>query len=295
MEVIIILIISIVLFIILYKKEVIKNLSYRSKKYLELNKEIEGLEQWKSRLNEDINNAQALIKHLINENEQIAKEQLDKEITAIRVLKMKQLDEEQKEKIQQLLNEEENIKLQIEPLRQELLEYESKQNAIIAAKKREREIENNKQFHSIQLSQEAIEDISFLRQILQQIHKKEIISKIIWENYYMVPTKDMLKRVIGNDKKCGVYKITDINTNECYIGQSVDIAARLQQHIKGTLGIQSIADQYVHHIMAERGIENFLFEIITLCERNQLNTMEKYYINFYKSNEYGWNMTKGGS
>lgn len=47
--------------------------------------------------------------------------------------------------------------------------------------------------------------------------------------------------------------------------------------------------------MLKDGVENFAFEVIEECERNQLNNREIYWIDFYKAQEYGYNMTRGGS
>ena len=47
--------------------------------------------------------------------------------------------------------------------------------------------------------------------------------------------------------------------------------------------------------MMEDGVENFTFEVLEECERSALNDRETYYIEFYRSQEYGYNMTKGGA
>lgn len=47
--------------------------------------------------------------------------------------------------------------------------------------------------------------------------------------------------------------------------------------------------------MIKDGIENFTFEVLEECGRSQLNDREKYYINFYKAQEWGYNMGKGGA
>jgi len=47
--------------------------------------------------------------------------------------------------------------------------------------------------------------------------------------------------------------------------------------------------------MQADGVENFSFEVLEECERSKLNEEEIYWINYYKSQEYGYNMTKGGS
>jgi len=44
-------------------------------------------------------------------------------------------------------------------------------------------------------------------------------------------------RVLGKKVICGIYKITNLLTNECYIGQSVNISDRWKQHCKCGLGI----------------------------------------------------------
>jgi hypothetical protein len=47
--------------------------------------------------------------------------------------------------------------------------------------------------------------------------------------------------------------------------------------------------------MLKDGVENFSFEIIEKCNRENLNEKEKYWISFYKSQEHGYNMTKGNN
>lgn len=47
--------------------------------------------------------------------------------------------------------------------------------------------------------------------------------------------------------------------------------------------------------MEKLGLENFTFEVIEYCPATQLNEREKYWIDFYKSNIYGFNMTAGNS
>lgn len=159
--------------------------------------------------------------------------------------------------------------------------------------KREQELNNEKDFHRIVLSKAAIEDISYIKSILDKIHKKDIIAKVVWEAYIQGPVKELMNRIVGTEKKTGIYKITKIDTKECYIGQAADLKSRLTQHIKGSLGIQTIADQRIHHEMADIGIENWFFEILEECSKEELNEKERYWINFYRSNEYGYNQTRG--
>lgn len=194
---------------------------------------------------------------------------------------------------QNLKDAQEALNSRLEPLKAEVQTYENRQKEIIEAQRRELELKEQQDFHRIKLSNAAIDDIKYIRSILGQVNKREVIAKVIWEAYLQVPTKEMINRVIGANKVTGVYRITDISTGECYVGQGTDVGRRLTEHVKGTLGIQSIADQRIHHAMAEKGIENWTFEVLCQCEKEELNAMEKYYIGYYKSNEFGWNKTKG--
>ena len=45
--------------------------------------------------------------------------------------------------------------------------------------------------------------------------------------------------------------------------------------------------------MYKEGIENFSYELIEQCAREDLDKEEKYWIKFYKAQEFGYNETKG--
>ena len=191
--------------------------------------------------------------------------------------------------------EQESLNALLIPIKQEVTEYLAKRDAIIAALKREQEIADNERFHQVHLNQDTLEDIEEIKRLLSKLNNRNFVSKVIWEVYLQEPTKEMINRVFGSGKVCGIYRITNINTQECYIGQGVDVGRRITEHIKGTLGIQSIADQAIHRAMAETGLTNWTFELLEECAKEDLNNREKFYINFYKSNEYGMNKTKGCS
>ena len=44
----------------------------------------------------------------------------------------------------------------------------------------------------------------------------------------------------------------------------------------------------------KEGFWNWLIEIITYCDKDKLNELEKYYIEFFKCQEFGYNKTGGG-
>ena len=96
------------------------------------------------------------------------------------------------------------------------------------------------------------------------------------------------------EEVCGIYKITNIENKKCYIGKSLNVKKRLQDHVKGALGIRTISDQKIHREMAREGIWNFRFELLCECEKEELSEKEKYYISYFDSQNYGYNIASGG-
>ena len=97
--------------------------------------------------------------------------------------------------------------------------------------------------------------------------------------------------------KCGIYKITNLVNNHCYIGQSTDIFARWRNHKTDGLNKDSTSHNFyypLYQAFRKYGLENFSFEIIEECQRKELNIREKYWIKFYNSFESGYNQTEGG-
>lgn len=154
--------------------------------------------------------------------------------------------------------------------------------------------QQEKQFYCIQIPELEREDIHFLlTTVSPQVRNKDIIPKLVWSEYIQKPTQDLMKRV-GIEDAPGIYKITNTKTNKCYIGKSTKVRQRLIDHIKGAVGISTIADQRIHHAMLDEGLWNWTFEKICDCEKDELNEKEKYYISFFKSQEWGYNIMSGG-
>lgn len=144
------------------------------------------------------------------------------------------------------------------------------------------------------LSQDDKDDISHLREVQRSFHRKEAIDKVIWEVYYK-PAYDILMSHLfkkGQDKVCGIYKITSLTSGKIYIGQSVDIRTRWRDHIKSAL-VTGNKTNLLYSAMAKEFPENFTFEILEEVPRAQLNEREKYYIDFYQSAKFGLNILKG--
>lgn len=149
-------------------------------------------------------------------------------------------------------------------------------------------------FYTIQVPDEYKEDINFLiTTVSQKVQHPDIINKLVWAEYVRPYIEQTFKRV-GIEDKPGIYKITNIENGKCYIGKSTNVKKRLVDHFKSSIGIKTIADQLVHHEIWKTGFWNWTIEAITYCDKDKLNELEKYYIDFFKSNEFGYNKTKGG-
>lgn len=177
---------------------------------------------------------------------------------------------------------------------QQLATLRAKADAAIAAAKREEEklLEIDK--YKILVSELDLLEINRLREIAPYFRNARAIYKIIWESYYRNLTTEMINRVVGAGAHTGVYKLTNLTNQKVYIGQAVDIGERFKQHTKCGLGIDTPSNM-LYAAMLKDGVENFTFEVLEECERGQLNDREKYYIEFYRAQEHGYNMSRGGA
>ena len=96
----------------------------------------------------------------------------------------------------------------------------------------------------------------------------------------------------------GIYKIINIINNKIYIGQSVDIKRRWNDH-KSELRRNSHHNIYLQQSWNKYGEENFKFEVIEFNKSfttDDLNELEIYYIDKLKTcdNNFGYNLTQGG-
>ena len=66
-------------------------------------------------------------------------------------------------------------------------------------------------------------------------------------------------------------------------------------HCKAGLGIDTPQGNQYYRAMHEYGLDSFSFELLLECESNQLNEKEKYFIQLYNSDAFGYNMNKGVS
>ena len=207
--------------------------------------------------------------------------------------------------IQQYRNEIEEIKATIAGELHQFIEsntqikaqLESKMNylqsqveAAVAAAKRAEELKQQVNFYRIQLSETDIREIEMLREVIPYLRDKESLNKIIWKVFYEKPTSDLIGRVVGSGTHTGIYKITNIDNQMCYIGQAANIADRWKQHIKRGVGADAPTRNKLYPAMIEFGPENFTFEVIEECERSRLDEREDYWQEYFKAKEFGYSI-----
>ena len=198
----------------------------------------------------------------------------------------------QEEFVEQFREENSKKMAAAQELTEKLSELQSKTTAAVEVAKRHAEEENFTEFHSLQIDNSARNDIREIEEVLYKVSQEagEAIAKVIWKVYYEKPYTDLCGRVIGSGRHTGIYRITNSNTQMCYIGQAVDIADRWRQHIKRALGAEPRTQNKLYPAMYKEGIENFTFEVIEECDQTKLNEREDYWQDFYKAKEYGYSI-----
>ena len=181
---------------------------------------------------------------------------------------------------------------EIEELKLLLEDYKSKRDLINEAIVHEKEIREQQDFYRVVLSESDKEDIQILNTIEMRLHSREALYKLIYDVFYKKPLDDMLNRVLEGKEFCGIYRITNLKTNESYIGKSTNIKNRFKQHIRTAIGLDGVARTKIHSAMKEYGIDNFSFEVLEKCTKENYSEREKYWINFYETNVYGYNIQK---
>ena len=181
----------------------------------------------------------------------------------------------------------------IQEQEQELKSLQETRAAAIAAAQKEKEIQDNKDDYCLILPREEANDVEILRGILKKIAKPRSILMAIWQAYYAPIAKKKFPKILGKTDVCGIYKITNQETGECYIGQAVDVRRRWMDHSKMMLQIDAPKNNQLYMAAAEYGLDSFSFELLLECEPNQLNEKEKYFIKLYNSDAIGYNQNRG--
>lgn len=175
----------------------------------------------------------------------------------------------------------------------EVKDYKEITDAINKEILRQRALEEKQDFYRVQISDPYKHDIALLNGLRNEIIKTDILDKIIYDVYISKSVKEMIKRVLSGKDPSGIYKVTNIKTKEIYIGKSTGIGSRWTNHIKSAYGLEGVADSQFQRALKKYGVENFTWEALEEVPKEKLSEREKYYIEFYNTIEYGYNMRKG--
>ena len=172
----------------------------------------------------------------------------------------------------------------------QLQDAKEKADAAVEVNKRAELERQEKDFYRLQLSDIDVEEIQRIRSIEPYLRKKEPLNKVVWKVYYEKPYTDLIGRVVGQGRKTGIYKITNLENGMCYVGQAVDIAERWKQHIKRGIGADPPTQNKLYPAMLAIGVENFTFEIIEQCNGSKLSEREQYWQDFYHAKDFGYSI-----
>ena len=94
----------------------------------------------------------------------------------------------------------------------------------------------------------------------------------------------------------GIYKITNLTNQKCYIGKSNNLERRWKDHqrLAFTFGHKEY-NKTLYQAIRKYGLENFKFEVIDILDDYSISgEREIYWINYYNSYKDGYNETNGG-
>ena len=91
--------------------------------------------------------------------------------------------------------------------------------------------------------------------------------------------------------KSGIYKITCLKNKKVYIGQSVKVKFRCQNH-RSKLRGNIHHNEHLQRAFNKYGEDQFTFEALHYCNEDQLNDFETYYIDLFNamSKKSGFNL-----
>ena len=273
--------------------------------YYNIEKDVENLKGKKEELQDAIESGQELAKKSVKVVYDIAYQNMAEAVEREAEKASVALEKNRKEYEEEYLNvlndftkDFNEITLQeqekLQQVKEELNKTRAAAEAARLAFEREDEKRNAENKYKLSITKKDLIEIKRLKEVIPFISNPRPISKIIWEGYFRQATNDLINRLITVKPSSGIYRITNLLDGRSYIGQSVDIAERWKQHIKCGLGIDA-PNNILYKAMQKDGVENFTFEVLQLCGKDELNNQEIFWIDYYKTQKYGYNMSKGGS
>lgn len=252
-----------------------------------LSSEYNHLDEDKNRLINELNDLRSNISNTLDENKKISDSAFrDYEKTLEQAYVATELSFDKRV---ELLNSE------MKSIQEDLNNLKATRAAAHEALMKEQEVKDNKDNYRLIVSEVEKRDIKLLNSIKKELINERPVNMIIWQTYYSKKANDLCTRVLGTKNVAGIYKITEISTGRCYIGQSKNIKDRFREHMKCGLGIDTPNGNKLYQAMLDSSIEDFTFELIEECCAKDLDEKERYFISLYQSYDYGFNSNRGNS
>ena len=177
----------------------------------------------------------------------------------------------------------------------ELQDFQARRAAINEIQRKEEELAAEQDSHRIILSDFDKQDIEYLISIESKIHNVDVLHKLIWSEYLQKPFNQMINNIFGSKiPKNVIYCIQNIETGKKYIGKtSAEVSKRWTEHVKTSLGIGGVKKSKIHSMLFNNW-DKFTFSVIEVVENANLSEREKYYIQFFETDKYGYNLKSGG-
>lgn len=174
-------------------------------------------------------------------------------------------------------------------------DYRAQCEAINEQRRQEELLENEKASHMLQLSSSEKEDIDRLLELSRTFNQKTVIYKLIWSAFLQKPFNDMINTLFGNSvPRSVIYCIENQKSHKKYVGKTyAEVSKRWAEHIKTSLNIGTVAKQKIHEALYGNW-GDFTFTVLEQVDKDKLSEREKFYIDLYESNVYGYNLKKGG-
>lgn len=182
-------------------------------------------------------------------------------------------------------NEKQKYENEIETFKKNI---QATHQAILLMEEKEKELD----FHRLLLDSKKQTDIPILKNLMEKISAPRAIASMIWSSYYLPIAQIIFPKILGGKDISGIYLIRNIENEKIYIGQAKNIQKRWYDHCRCGIGIDTPVNNKLYQDMLKYGLENFAFYL--LQETKELDEREKYYIELFESNIYGYNMKTGG-
>lgn len=97
-------------------------------------------------------------------------------------------------------------------------------------------------------------------------------------------------------KSSGIYMIVNNINGKIYIGQSKNVFTRWSEHYRKAMLNKKDDTSVLHKAIRKYGIECFWFKVLELCDEQELDEKERFYISLYQSDIFhnNYNVLGGG-